>query len=165
MSGQPGDNFLQTTAIAAKRRRGPGRPFVKGQSGNPNGRPRGSVNRGTRAAAILLDGEGEALARKAIEMALSGDAAALRLCLDRIVAPRREQPVSVDLPPIDSPADIARAMEGLIVAATRGQITAGDAFALSQTIATYLRAVEVSDFERRLKEVEEIQAAHRDRPC
>lgn len=164
MSGQPGDNFLQTTAITAKRRRGPGRPFVKGQSGNPNGRPRGSVNRGTRAAAILLDGEGEALARKAIEMALSGDAAALRLCLDRIVAPRREQPVSVDLPPIDSPADIARAMEGLIVAATRGHITAGDAFALSQTIATYLRAVEVSDFERRLKEVEEIQAAHRDRP-
>ncbi|MGH7060186.1 MAG: hypothetical protein ACREFH_07370, partial [Stellaceae bacterium] len=72
--------------------------------------------------------------------------------------------VSVDLPPIDSPADIARAMEGLIVAATRGQITAGDAFALSQTIATYLRAVEVSDFERRLKEVEEIQAAHRERP-
>jgi hypothetical protein len=159
VSGHLADNFLQTTAITAKRGRGPGRPFAKGQSGNPKGRPRGSVNRGTRAAAILLDGEGEALARKAIEMALSGDAAALRLCLDRIVAPRREQPVSVDLPPIGGPADIARTMEGLIVAATRGQITAGDAFALSQTIATYLRAVEVSDFERRLKEVEDLQAA------
>jgi hypothetical protein len=31
----------------------------------------------------LFDGEAEALSRKAIELALSGDAAALRLCLDR----------------------------------------------------------------------------------
>ena len=30
----------------------------------------------------LLDGEGEALTRKAIEMALTGDGLALRLCLD-----------------------------------------------------------------------------------
>jgi hypothetical protein len=40
------------------------------------------------------------LARKAVEMALAGDAAALRLCLDRIVAPRRAQPCSLDLPEI-----------------------------------------------------------------
>jgi hypothetical protein len=32
---------------------------------------------------MLLDGEAEILARKAVEMALSGDPAALRMCLDR----------------------------------------------------------------------------------
>ena len=36
-----------------------------------------------RAAEALLDGEAEALTRKAIETALEGDVAALRLCLDR----------------------------------------------------------------------------------
>jgi Family of unknown function (DUF5681) len=151
------DLSLQKTAITAERVRG--RPFRKGQSGNPKGRPRGSTNRGTRAAAILLDGEAENLARKAVELALAGDAAALRLCLDRIVAPRREQPVSVDLPKIRSPADIAGAMAALIGAAVRGEITAGQASALSQTVETYLRAIDATEFERRLRKLEEADAA------
>jgi Family of unknown function (DUF5681) len=135
MDGELADISLQKTARTAKR--GPGRPFRKGQSGNPKGRPRGLTNHSTRAAAILLDGEAEVLTRKAIELALAGDAAALRLCLDRIVAPRREQPWEIDLPKIRRPADIASAMAALIGAAARGKITAGQAFALSQTIETY----------------------------
>ena len=48
-----------------------------------SGKPRGARHRVTQAMQALLDGEGEALTRKAIEMALSGDGLALRLCLDR----------------------------------------------------------------------------------
>ena len=51
-----------------------GRPFEKGRSGNPGGRRRGSRNKATLAAAALLAGESEALTRKAVEMALGGDA-------------------------------------------------------------------------------------------
>jgi hypothetical protein len=65
------DISLQKTAKAA--RRGRARRFQKGQSGNPVGRPRGSTNRAARAAELLLDGEAEALTRKAIELALAGD--------------------------------------------------------------------------------------------
>jgi hypothetical protein len=46
-----------STAITAKRRRGRGRPFPKGVSGNPNGRPKGSRNRSTLIAIIEAAGD------------------------------------------------------------------------------------------------------------
>ena len=65
------DISLQKTAKTAKTaKRARGRPFPKGQSSNPAGRPRGSSNRATRAAELLLDGEATALTRKAVELAL-----------------------------------------------------------------------------------------------
>jgi hypothetical protein len=56
-------------------------------AGNP-GRPRGARNAATEAALALLDGEAANLTRRAIDAALAGDAAALRLCLERILPPR-----------------------------------------------------------------------------
>jgi hypothetical protein len=47
--------------------------FRPGVSGNPRGRPTGSRNQATLAAAALLDGEAEAITRKAIELTLAGD--------------------------------------------------------------------------------------------
>ena len=66
-------------------RRRRGRPFEQGRSGNPAGRRTGSRNKATLAAAALLQGEAEALTRKAVELALVGDPTALRLCLERIL--------------------------------------------------------------------------------
>ena len=84
------DNFLQ------KQQKQRGRPFEKGRSGNPAGRPRGNRNRSTLAAQLLLQGEAEALTRKAVELAPSGDPTALRLCLDRLIAPHRERLVPLE---------------------------------------------------------------------
>jgi hypothetical protein len=46
----------------------------------------------------LLEGEAKALTRKAIELGLAGDTTALRLCLERLVPPRKDRPISLDLP-------------------------------------------------------------------
>jgi hypothetical protein len=62
-----------------------GRPFKKGVSGNPAGKPPGSRNRTTLAVQALLDGEAERLTRKCVELALQGDSTALRLCMERLV--------------------------------------------------------------------------------
>jgi hypothetical protein len=107
----------------------------------------------------LLDGEATALTRKAVEMALAGDAAALRLCLDRTVAPRRERSVDLALPPINNSNDILGAVKVIAEAVGRGAITPGEGFSLSQMIETFLRAIDASDFETRLQKLEEGQAA------
>ena len=67
--------------------------FKPGQSGNPDGRPKGARNATTLALEALLDGQANALTQKAIDLALTGDMAALRLCLDRILPPRKDRPV------------------------------------------------------------------------
>ena len=51
--------------------------FAKGRSGNPAGRPRGCRDHVNRAARLLAS-EGEALTRKAAELALAGTRS--RLC-------------------------------------------------------------------------------------
>jgi hypothetical protein len=142
------DTDLQKTGEtgAARDRRG---RFRKGQSGNPAGRPIGSVNSATRAAMLLLDGEAEALTKKAVELALAGDPAALRLCLDRIVGVRRGRPVDLTLPPIASIADLAAAMAAIAAAAAQGTITPDEAVALSQMVESFTRTLDAAHVERR----------------
>jgi Family of unknown function (DUF5681) len=104
-----------------------GRPFMPGRSGNPAGRPKGARNRSTIAAELLLEGEAQALTRKAIELALAGDTAALRLCLERLLPPRKDRAVALDLPAIESADDVARAVGAVLAAVGDGRITPGEA--------------------------------------
>lgn len=47
--------------------------FKLGQTGNPAGKPKGTRHKATLAAEVLLNGEAEALTRKAIELAKAGE--------------------------------------------------------------------------------------------
>jgi hypothetical protein len=109
--------------------------FAKGRSGNPAG-------------------EGEALTRKAVELALAGDPAALRLCLERIVGPYRERAVEFVMPPIRNAADLASAMAAVADAAAQGAVTPREAMQLGHVVEAYVRAVEATEFERRLRVLE-----------
>jgi hypothetical protein len=102
----------------------------------------------------LLDGEADALTRRAVELAIEGDPTALKLCLERILAPRRERVVRFALPPIASAADIVGAMGAVAAAVADGALTPGEAGALAQIVDTFVRAIETSDFDRRLQALE-----------
>ena len=137
-----------------QRRRGPGRPFTKGVSGNPAGRPAGSRNAATEMAQALLDGEADALVRKCVELALEGNPAAMKLCLERLV-PRRGRSVKLDLPPLDSAADIAPAIAAIARSVAEGGVSPYDGVELSRIVESWVRALEITDFERRLQELED----------
>lgn len=66
-----------------------GHRFRKGVSGNPKGRPKGARNKTTTMAEALLEGQAEALVQKLVSMALEGNITALRLCLERLIPPKR----------------------------------------------------------------------------
>jgi hypothetical protein len=146
-------NFLQK-----QRGRGKGRRFEKGRSGNPAGRPAGSRNAATEMAQALLDGEADALVRRCVELALDGNPAAMKLCVERLV-PRRGPAVSVELPPLDSAADIAPAMAAIARAVAAGALSPADGAEFARIVEGWMRALEAGDFERRLAELEAACAA------
>lgn len=131
-----------------------GGKFRRGQSGNPSGRPAGARHKVTRAVEALLEGEAEALTRKAVEMALGGDGPALRLCLDRIAPPRKDMPVSFALPPIKSAADTVAASASLLVAVAAGDVTPDEAGRVMALLTAHKLLVEAGDLEARITALE-----------
>jgi hypothetical protein len=132
-----------------------GRPFPKGTSGNPAGKPKGARHRATRAAELLLDGEARALTRKCIELAKEGDTTALRLCLERIVPPRKDRPVSFAMPEIASADDAAKLMASILAAVAAGDVTPSEASDIARLVETFTKVLETAEFERRLKVLED----------
>jgi uncharacterized protein DUF5681 len=144
-----------TAETAAPKQRG--RPFPKGQSGNPNGRPVGARNRATLVAEALLEGEAEKLTRKAVVLALKGNVACLRLCLDRLVPPRRDRPVHFLIPALNSADDASRAMAAIATAVASGDLTPAEAAELSRVIEAFVQVLQISEIERRLESLERQQ--------
>lgn len=128
-----------------------GKPFQKGQSGNPAGKPKGARHKATLAGEALLDGEAEKLTRKAIEKALEGDGVALRLCLERLIPPRRDRPIRVDLPPILDASGVAAAQQSVVEAVSQGQLLLDEATGLSGLLEGRRKALETEELEARIQ--------------
>jgi Family of unknown function (DUF5681) len=163
MSSKSGDDELITPSIDAIESRPPaentakkqrGRPFKAGRSGNPEGRPRGSRNKATMAVEALLDGDAEDIARKAVEKALEGDMAALRLCLERVLPPRRDRPVVFDLPKIEGVSDALNASSAVLMACAAGTLSPGEAVEITGLISSHVRVLEMTEIETRLTALE-----------
>jgi Family of unknown function (DUF5681) len=134
-------------------------PFEKGESGNPAGRPRGSRNRTALLMENLLGYEAEAIGRKAVEMAIKGDMAAIRLCMDRLAPARKDEPVAFELPALEKPADSVAAAATLVAAVAEGELTPSEAAQLAKVIEVYVRAIETKVFDERLTSLEKEVAA------
>jgi hypothetical protein len=86
------------------------------------------------------------LVHKAIELALNGKTAPLKYCLDRIIAPQRDQPVVFETPLAgDGRRDLAGTMALIAAAAVEGTINPSQAATLCQAFADHARAVETRE--------------------
>ena len=102
---------------------------------------------------VLAD-DAEAIGRKAIELAKAGEIAALRMCLDRLVPSRKDEPVVFDLPPLDTAADSVAAAARIVAADAAGDLTPSEAMDLAKVIDVYVGALATKGFEERLNKLE-----------
>jgi hypothetical protein len=133
------------------------------QSGNTfgQGRPVGSKNTVTVAAENIIQGEGEALSRKLIELALAGNVACLKTAIERIVPVCKSRPISLpDMPKIDSVADASELTAYVIDAIADGTVTPVEGEIISRACERHLKALEVRDLEARLSALEVKLAAN-----
>lgn len=117
-----------------------GRPWVKGQSGNPAGRP-ARAHTTARVAEYLIGQKTIPLTKKLIALALDGDKTAMRLCLDRIAPPRRDADEWLGLALAEDTDELREVMNAVANAAEKGAITAAQSEALVRLVKTVLGAI------------------------
>jgi hypothetical protein len=128
--------------------------FQKGQSGNLQGKPKGTRNRTTILAQNLLEGEAEALVRKVVQLALDGDLTCLRICLERLVPPKKDAPIEIDLPDIGAVADIPK-LFSVLTAKLREGITPSAARTVMDLAEGVRKSLEAADLGKRIGALEE----------
>mgnify|MGYP003986656447 CR=1 len=98
----------------------------------------GSRNRATLAAQAILEGDAEALSRKAVEMAIGGDIQALRLCLERIVPRAKDAPISgLKLPELNSAEDVLEAITLVARMLSEGELLPSEASSVCVVLEQY----------------------------
>jgi len=128
--------------------------FEPGKSGNPAGRPRGIVDRRV-ALRRLLEPHAPELVDKVVEMAKGGDAAALRICLERLIPPMKAGDDHIEMP--DLGADPAANATAIVHAIGSGSLTPEQGATMLQAFAAQAKIIEAAEIERRIAALEAAQ--------
>jgi Family of unknown function (DUF5681) len=131
-----------------------GRPFAPGNKLG-RGRPRGSRNKTTLAVEEMFGEHAEALVKKCIVMAMQGDTVAMRLCIERLMAPPKQSPVKFKLPPVTTMAELAQAQITVLETVSRGQLTPAEAETIGTLFENRRRMMETEDLAARLEALEQ----------
>lgn len=121
--------------------------FQTGESGNPNGRPKGSLNKRTELMR-LLDANGEDILKALIELALNGDIKALQLCVERLIPKAKSlalnEPIQVD--DTQNPSTWSSALNSIVKSTLLGEISPDDAKKLIELIEKQKNKIEGEKF-------------------
>ena len=135
-----------------------GKPFKKGESGNAQGKRRGTRNKATLATQALLDGARVRLTQKLIDKANDGDMAAMRLLGPYVLPPCPERKLIFKLPLLKTAADAVRAISMIAEGVGRGELSESEARTLNGLVHTFLEARAHVDFEQRVTKLEQIKS-------
>ncbi|MCH9048934.1 MAG: hypothetical protein IH836_08375, partial [Proteobacteria bacterium] len=125
--------------------------FKPGESGNPDGRPKGAKDKRTQYRE-LFEPHADALIQKAIDLALAGDTTCLKMCIDRLVSPFRAKNATVTLDDIEG--SLTEKGEKIITAMGNGEVTPADTSSMLSALAAQARIIEIEELEKRVSDLE-----------
>jgi hypothetical protein len=126
-----------------------------GRSANPNGRPRGSMNKATLLAESLIEGEAEAIVRKAVALAKKGDVGMIRALLGFILPAKKDRHLTLALPPIESAEDALLVSRSIVGAIASGELSPSEGADMAKAVELHIKLFETVDLERRLEVLEQ----------
>lgn len=115
--------------------------FAPGRSGNPAGRPPGARNKSTLVVEAALAARAAELVEALVGAAKAGNAAALRICFDRVAPPRNGRPVPFALPPLACRADVVDAARRIVTGVADGELTPEEAQDLFRVVEAFDRVL------------------------
>ena len=116
--------------------------YQPGQSGNPTGRPPGSLNKKTLAFEAAYEDKAEQAVQDIMERAKGGDPAAMRLCMERAVPTGRNRRLAFALPRIKTPEDAEAAIDVVMDALAEGVLTLAEVSELLRLVERLLGLAE-----------------------
>lgn len=123
--------------------------YKKGQSGNPAGKPKGTKDSRTELRR-LLEPHSAKLVKKVVEKALDGDTAALRICMDRLIAPVRSNPIRIGT----LSGTLSERGDQVMEAIVQGSIGVEEAASLMSVIQSQARIIEATELDKRISALE-----------
>jgi hypothetical protein len=127
--------------------------FQSGQSGNPEGRPKGIKDKRTLFVEII-ESRKEELLNKALDMALAGDQQMMRVLLDRLLPakPKDNQLSNIN----DFTGATSKKCEKIIASIVDGMITPYEGVVLLQAMKISVELVEFTSVQNRVTAIETI---------
>lgn len=123
--------------------------FIKGSSGNPQGRPKKADE-----LRQLLEQDADTIARKVLELAKGGDLRAAELVLSRACPPQRPTYPAAPFH-LDEEKPLADQARQILAAIAAGCLPPDQGKALLDSLASLTRVVELDEISRRLAALEE----------
>lgn len=129
--------------------------FKPGVSGNPSGKPKGAKDKRTALRQLLVPHQ-EKLVKTLIDFAEAGDMTAMRIVMDRMMPPLREDPIRVTIPKIESADDCTLAQANVLNAVAAGQMLPSEGQVLSGLINAQRLAYETSHLSAQVANIQSI---------
>lgn len=130
----------------------PATAWKPGQSGNPEGRPKGIPNPQTKLRRMIDAGK---IVAKLQEAALAGDVQAARTLLERALPVHRATAAPVEVPGMADAPDLTSKAQAVLAAVAEGSIPPDMGAQLVTAIGTVARVAEIDELQRRIAALEE----------
>ncbi len=130
----------------------PATAWKPGQSGNPEGRPKGIPNPQAKLRRMIDAGK---IVKRLQEAALGGDVQAARTLLERALPVYRASAEPVQLPGLNDALALTDKAHAVLAAVADGSIPPDLGAQLVTAIGTVARVAEVDELQRRIEALEE----------